>query len=87
LSKRVNGRVRHSVRAAQGTEGADPSLIVTREHHGGQTTKTLHAGFFRSPEYERPPALGAEPRDPLREGAYVARGKELYDVQPFAVAI
>jgi DNA gyrase subunit B len=87
LRKRVNGGVRHQVRAAQGGEGADPCLIVTREHHGAQSTKTLHAGFFRSPEYERLTAIGAELRDLLRDGAYVERGKERRDVQTFAEAI
>jgi DNA gyrase subunit B len=87
LRKRVNGGARHHVRAAQGGEGADPSLIVTREHHGAQSTKTLHAGLFRSPEYERLTAIGAELRDLLREGAYVERGKERHDVQTFAEAI
>ena len=79
--------VRHRVRAAQGAEGADPCLVVTREHHGAQSTKTLHAGFFRSPEYERLSAIGAELRDVLRDGAYVERGKERRDVQTFAEAI
>jgi DNA gyrase subunit B len=87
LQKLVNGGIRYRVRAAQGGEGADPSLIVTREHHGAQSTKTLHAGFFRSPEYERLAAIGAELRHVLRDGAYVERGKERRDVQTFAEAI
>jgi DNA gyrase subunit B len=87
LKKVVNGGVRYRVRAAQGGEGAGPSLSVTREHHGAQTTKTLHAGFFRSPEYERLSAIGTELRDVLRDGAYVERGKERRDVQTFAEAI
>jgi DNA gyrase subunit B len=87
LQKLVNGGVRYRVRAAQGGEGADPSLIVTREHHGAQSTKTLHAGFFRSPEYERLSAIGTELKDVLREGAYIERGKERRDVQTFAEAI
>ncbi len=87
LKKRVNGGARYRVRAAQGGEGADPSLIVTREHHGGQSTKMLHAGFFRSPEYQRLTAIGSELKDVLRDGAYVERGKERRDVQTFAEAI
>ena len=43
-------------------------LPRTREHHGAQSTKTLHAGLFRSPEYERLTTIGAELRDLLREG-------------------
>jgi DNA gyrase subunit B len=87
LQKHVNGGARYQVRAAQGSEGTDPSLVVTREHHGAQSTKTLHAGFFRSPEYERLSAIGTELKDVLREGAYVERGKERRDVQTFAEAI
>jgi len=87
LKKLVNGGAKYSVRATHGAEGADPSLTVTREHHGAQSTKTLHAGFFRSPEYERLAAIGTELRDVLRENAYVERGKERHDVQTFAEAI
>ncbi len=87
LKKRVNGGARYRVRAAQGGEGADPNLIVTREHHGGQSSKMLHAGFFRSPEYQRLTAIGSELKDVLRDGAYVERGKERRDVQTFAEAI
>ena len=87
LQKLVNGGARYRVLAAHGGEGADPSLIVTREHHGAQSTKTLHAGFFRSPEYDRLSAIGTELKDILREGAYVERGKERRDVQTFAEAI
>jgi DNA gyrase subunit B len=87
LKKVVNGGARYGVRALQGGEGVGPSLSVTREHHGAQTTKTLHAGFFRSPEYERLSAIGAQLRGLLREGAYVERGKERRDVQTFAEAI
>jgi DNA gyrase subunit B len=78
----------YRVRAAvQGGEGADPSLVVTREHHGAQSMKALHAGFFRSPEYQRLIAIGTELKDVLRPGAYVERGKERRDVQTFAEAI
>jgi len=87
LQKVVSGGVRHRVQAQQGGEGADPSLIVTREHHGAQSTKTLHAGFFRSPEYRRLTAIGSELKDVVRAGGYVERGKERCDVQRFAEAI
>jgi DNA gyrase subunit B len=87
LQQLVNGGVRYRVKAQQGGEGADPSLLVTREHHGAQSTKTLHAGFFRSPEYQRLTAIGAEFKDLVRAGGYVERGKERHDVQTFAEAI
>jgi DNA gyrase subunit B len=83
----VDGGARYSVSAEQGGEGADPSLIVTREHHGSLSTKSLHAGFFRSPEYLRLSAIGRELKDVLRSGAYVERGKERRDVRTFAEAI
>jgi DNA gyrase subunit B len=87
LQRAATDGAQYRVRAAQGDEGADPSLIVTREHHGAQSTKTLHAGFFRSPEYQRLSAIGTELKDVLRHGAYVERGKERRDVQTFAEAI
>jgi DNA gyrase subunit B len=87
LQTAAAGGARYRVRAAQGGEGADPGLIVTRDHHGAQSTKTLHAGFFRSPEYQRLTAIGTELKDVLRAGAYVERGKERRDVQTFAEAI
>jgi DNA gyrase subunit B len=87
LEKVAEGAARYRVRAQQGGEGADPSLIVSREHHGALSTKTLHAGFFRSPEYQRLMAIGTELKDLLRPGAYVERGKERRDVQVFAEAI
>jgi len=87
LQQLVNGGVRYRVKAQQGGEGADPSLLVTREHHGALSTKTLHAGFFRSPEYQRLTTIGAEFKDLVRAGGYVERGKERRDVQTFAEAI
>ena len=79
--------VRYRVKAQQGGEGADPGLTVTREHHGAVATKTLHAGFFGSPEYQRLSTIGRELKDVLGSAAYVERGKEQRDVQTFAEAI
>ena len=73
--------------AQPGIEGADPALLVTREHHGTLSTKVLHAGFFRSEEYRQLMTIGAELKDLLRLGAYVERGKERRDVTAFAEAI
>jgi len=87
LRQAVNGGLRFGVKAHQGGEGADPSLLVTREHHGAHSVKTLHAGFFRSPEYQRLTAIGAELKDLVRTGGYVERGKERREVQTFAEAI
>jgi DNA gyrase subunit B len=87
LRAMIDGGVRYRVQTQQGGEGADPSLLVTREHHGSQSSKTLHAGVFRSPEYQRLVTIGGELRDLLRAGAYVERGKERRDVRTFAEAI
>jgi DNA gyrase subunit B len=65
----------------------DPSALITREHHGSLSTKVLHAGFFRSPEYRRLVAIGGEFKDLLKPGAMVERGKERRDVATFAEAL
>ncbi len=87
LARTIDSGVRYRVRAQQGGEGADSSLTVTREHHGAVVTKTLHAGFFGSPEYQRLSTIGRELKDVLGPTAYVERGKERRDVQTFAEAI
>jgi len=51
------------------------------------STKTIHQGFFRSPEYRRLAAIGTELKDLLSPGAVVERGKERRDVTSFAEAI
>jgi DNA gyrase subunit B len=87
LRQVTDNGVRYRVTAQEGGEGADPSLIVRREHHGSLSMKSLHAGFFRSPEYQRLSAIGRELKDLLREGAFVERGKERREVHTFAEAI
>jgi DNA gyrase subunit B len=78
---------RYRVHPQPGSEGVDPSVLVTREHHGIVSTKTIHLGFFRSPEYRRIAAIGTELKDLLDPGAAVERGKERRDVASFAEAI
>ena len=78
---------RYRVHAQSGAEGMDAALLVTREHHGTVTTKVLHSGFFRSGEYQKLVAIGAELKDLLRLGAYVERAEERKDVSTFAEAI
>ena len=68
-------------------EDDDTTLIVERDHHGSTATKVIHQGFFRSPEYERIAAIGAELKGLLEPGAYVARGKQRADVATFPEAI
>ncbi|NIR90339.1 MAG: DNA gyrase subunit B, partial [Gammaproteobacteria bacterium] len=70
-----------------GTEGVEASILVTREYHGLTSTKTIHDGFFRSPEYRRISAVGASFKDLVHEGAYIERGKERHDVETLPDAI
>jgi len=69
------------------SEDDDTTLVVERDHHGITATKVIHQGFFRSPEYERIAAIGAELKGLLEPGAYVARGKQRTDVATFPEAI
>ena len=86
LKSAANG-ARYRVQVQPPEEGGEPHVLVTRDHHGTTTTKTLHAGFFRSPEYRRLSEIGAELKGVLRPGAFVERGKERHDVPTFAAAI
>jgi DNA gyrase subunit B len=81
------GGPRYRVHAQPAGEGIDPSVLVMREHHGTVNTKTIHQGFFRSPEYRRLATIGTELKDLLGPGAVVERGKERRDVSTFAEAI
>ncbi|HEY8521043.1 MAG TPA: DNA topoisomerase (ATP-hydrolyzing) subunit B [Gammaproteobacteria bacterium] len=78
---------RYRVQPQPAGDSVDATLLVTREHHGTVTTKTFHAGFFRSPEYRRIAALGSELKDLIGPGAYVQRGKERKDVTSFPEAV
>ncbi|HLF10371.1 MAG TPA: toprim domain-containing protein, partial [Gammaproteobacteria bacterium] len=86
--KTLNGRgPGYRVQQQTGGEGVDPTVLVTREHHGTVSTKTIHQGFFRSPEYQRIGAIGTELKDLLGPGATVERGKERKEVATFPEAI
>jgi DNA gyrase subunit B len=87
LNSSAEGGARYRVIAQPRIEGADPALLVSREHHGTIGTKVLHAGFFRSEEYRQLIGIGAELKDLLQSGAYVERGKDRHDVTSFAEAI
>src|SRR5262252_1386753 len=77
----------YRVHSQPSAEGVDPSVLVTREHHGTLTTKTIHPSFFRSPEYRRLAAIGTALKDVIGDGAAVERGKERREVATFAEAI
>jgi DNA gyrase subunit B len=86
--KQLNGSGQgYRVHSQPGAEGVDPSVLVTREHHGTLTTKTIHPSFFRSPEYRRLAAIGTALKDVIGDGAAVERGKERREVATFAEAI
>ncbi len=78
---------RYQVRIQKDEDDADASIVVSRDHHGVTTLKTIHRGFFRSPEYEQIAAIGAELKDLLQPGAFVSRGKERMEVDSFPEAI
>ena len=77
----------YHVHSQPGGEGVDPSVLISREHHGTVTTKTIHPSFFRSPEYRRLAAIGTALKDIIGGGAAVERGKERREVTTFAEAI
>jgi len=77
----------YHVHSQPGGEGVDPGVLISREHHGTVTTKTIHPGFFRSPEYRRLAAIGTALKDIIGGGAAVERGKERREVTTFAEAI
>jgi len=66
------GGPRYRVHAQPGGEGVDPSVLVTREHHGIVSTKTIHQGFFRIPRISstcnRAPIAGEVRRIVYRRG-------------------
>jgi DNA gyrase subunit B len=68
-------------------DAGELNIAVRRDHHGVSTERLIHSGFFRSPEYRRIAALGAELKGLLDEGAYVARGNEKMDISSFPAGI
>ena len=87
LQRSANGGPRYRVHQQSRSEGADPSIVVTREHHGIVSMKTIHQGFFRSPEYRRIAIIGTALKDVVGAGAVVQRGKERREVASFSEAI
>ena len=78
---------RYHVSIQKNEDDADTSIVVRRDHHGITTSKTIHRGFFRSPEYEQIAAIGAELNSLLQPGAFVSRGKERMEVDSFPEAM
>jgi DNA gyrase subunit B len=78
---------RYRVQPHAAADGTDPSVTVTREHHGIVTTKLIHQGFFRSPEYQRIATIGAQLKGLIGPGAAVERGKDRKEIASFPEAI
>ena len=78
---------RYRVERRPQTDTSDATVLVTREHHGVSTTKSVQAGFFGSTEYRRIATVGATFRDLLGPGSHIARGKESAEVATFPEAI
>ncbi len=78
---------RYHVSIQKDEDDADTSIVVRRDHHGITTSKTIHRGFFRSPEYEQIAAIGAELNDLVQPGAFASRGKERTEIDSFPDAI
>ncbi len=78
---------RYRVECQAQTDTSDATVLVTREHHGVSTTKSVQAGFFGSTEYRRIATVGATFRDLLGPDAHITRGKENAEVATFPEAI
>jgi DNA gyrase subunit B len=92
LENRLNangdgGNVGYSVETAIAEEAERWHLVITRMHHGVQTTRMIRPEFFESAEYRRISELGAELADLVGEGAFVIRGDKHQDVGDFPQAV
>jgi DNA gyrase subunit B len=86
--KALNGTgPRYRVHYQAGTPGVESTILVTREYHGLTSTRSIHEGFFRSPEYDRIALIGTKFKDLLRAGASIARGKDKTEVATVPEAI
>jgi DNA gyrase subunit B len=78
---------RYRVHYQAGTEGVEATILVSREHHGVSTTRSIQDGFFASPEYGRIATIGTKFKDLLKPGAYVERGADSTEVSTVPAAI
>ncbi len=77
----------YKVHYQPGGDGVEATIMVRREHHGVTSTKIIHEGFFRSPEYQRIATIGTKFKDLLADDSYVERGNERQDVESVPAAI
>ena len=80
-------RPRYKIEYRASTDDAEATIGVSREYHGVSTTRQIHEGFFRSPEYQRITAIGTKFKDLLHPGAYVERGSDQHEVSSVPEAI
>jgi len=80
-------RPRYKIEYRASTGDAEATIGVSREYHGVSTTRQIHEGFFRSPEYQRITAIGTKFKDLLHPGAYVERGSDQHEVSSVPEAI
>jgi DNA gyrase subunit B len=84
----TNGtRPKYSVVYHSGDDDTEATIEVSREYHGVATSKLIHEGFFKSPEYQRIAAIGSKFKDLLQPGAYVERGSDRQDIASIPEAI
>jgi DNA gyrase subunit B len=80
-------RPRYAVAYRAGDEDSEATIEITRESHGVATSRLIHEGFFKSPEYQRIATIGAKFKDLLHAGAYVERGSDRNDIATVPQAI
>jgi DNA gyrase subunit B len=80
LGVKNGARPRYSIVYTSGTDDTEATIEVSREYHGVSTTRLIHEGFFRSPEYQRITSIGLKFKDLLQKDAYVERGSDRQDV-------
>jgi DNA gyrase subunit B len=80
-------RPRYKIAYQPGTDQSEATIEVCREYHGVSSTRLIHEGFFRSPEYQRITAIGLKFKDLLKPDAYVERGSDRQDVASVPEAV
>jgi DNA gyrase subunit B len=80
-------RPRYRIAYQSGSLDTEATIEVSREYHGVSTTRLIHEGFFRSPEYQRITSIGLKFKDLLQADAYVERGNDRQEVASVPEAI
>jgi DNA gyrase subunit B len=80
-------RPKYAVTYQPGDDDNEAILEVVREYHGIATTRLIHEGFFKSPEYQRIASIGTKFRDLLLPGASIERGNDRQEIASVPEAI